>query len=45
MLSGDTFTQQVRALDDIFSGNNDQSGEVHVTLRNDLQNDRQVPAR
>lgn len=38
VLSGDTLTQQVRALDDLFSGNNDQSGEVHVTLRNDLQN-------
>ncbi len=38
VLSGDTFTQQVRALDDLFSGNNDRSGEIHVTLRNDLQN-------
>ena len=38
VLSGETFTQQVRALEDVFSGNNDQSGEVHVTLRSDLQN-------
>ena len=45
VLSGDTFTQQVRALDDIFSGTNDQSGAVHVTLRDDFQDDRQVPAR
>ena len=37
VLSGDTFTQQVRALDEMFSGTNDQSGTVHVTLRNDFQ--------
>jgi penicillin-binding protein A len=38
VLSGDTFTQQVRALDDLFSGTNDQSGAVNVTLRSDFQN-------
>jgi peptidoglycan glycosyltransferase len=39
VLSGDTFTQQVRALDDIFTdAATDQSGDVQVTLRNDMQN-------
>jgi peptidoglycan glycosyltransferase len=38
VLSGDTFTQQVRALDDIFSSNNDQAGTVNITLREDMQN-------
>jgi penicillin-binding protein A len=38
VLSGDTFTQQVRALDDIFTGEAvDQSGDVRVTLRQDMQ--------
>ncbi len=38
VLSGDTFTQQLRALDDIFSSTNDQSGQIQLTLREDLQN-------
>ena len=39
VLTGDTFTQQVRALDDLFtSGERDQSGEVRITLREDMQN-------
>jgi peptidoglycan glycosyltransferase len=37
VLSGDTFTQQVRALDDIFSRNNDNSGELRLTVREDMQ--------
>jgi peptidoglycan glycosyltransferase len=35
VLSGDTFTQQVRSLG---TSINDQSGEVRVTLRDDMQN-------
>jgi peptidoglycan glycosyltransferase len=38
VLTGDTFTQQVRALDDILSRNNDTSGEIRLTMRNDMQN-------
>jgi peptidoglycan glycosyltransferase len=38
VLSGDTFAQQVQALDEIFSGESDRSGSVGITLRNDLQN-------
>jgi penicillin-binding protein A len=37
VLTGDTFTQQVRAIDDIFNPNIDSSGEVRLTLRNDMQ--------
>lgn len=37
VLSGDTFRQQVRAIDDIFSSTNDTSGKVVLTLRNDMQ--------
>ncbi|MEO6571691.1 MAG: hypothetical protein ABIO83_09095, partial [Ilumatobacteraceae bacterium] len=37
VLTGDTFTQQVRAVEDIFSRNNDNSGSLHLTLRNDMQ--------
>ena len=37
VLTGDTFTQQVRALEDIFSRNNDNSGELRLTLREDMQ--------
>ncbi len=38
VLSGDTFTQQVQALDQIFSGEADRSGSIGITLRDDLQN-------
>ena len=37
VLTGDTFTPQVRALDDIFSTNNDNSGELRLTVREDMQ--------
>jgi peptidoglycan glycosyltransferase len=37
VLTGGTFSQQVRALDDILSTDNDQSGEVRLTLRDDMQ--------
>lgn len=37
VLTGDTFTQQVRALDDLFSRNNDNSGELRLTVRDDMQ--------
>jgi peptidoglycan glycosyltransferase len=37
VLSGDTFTQQVRALDDLFSRTNDTSGSIRLTMRDDLQ--------
>jgi peptidoglycan glycosyltransferase len=37
VLSGDTFTQQVRAFDEIFSSTNDQSGKVVLTMREDMQ--------
>lgn len=35
VLTGDTFTQQVRALEDLL--NPDNSGEIRLTLRNDMQ--------
>jgi peptidoglycan glycosyltransferase len=38
VLTGDTFTQNVRAIDDIFNPNIDTSGEVRLTMRNDMQN-------
>ena len=38
VLTGETFSQQVRALGDILSSENDQSGEVRLTLRQDMQN-------
>lgn len=38
VLLGDTFTQQIRALDDILSRRNDQSGTVVLTMREDMQN-------
>jgi peptidoglycan glycosyltransferase len=37
VLTGDTFTQQVRALDDLFSSSNDNSGELRLTVREDMQ--------
>ena len=37
MLTGDTFTQQIRALDNLFSQTNDNSGELRLTLRDDMQ--------
>ena len=37
VLTGDTFTQQVRALDDLFSRENDNSGEIRLTMREDMQ--------
>lgn len=37
VLTGDTFSQQVRALNDLFSRENDQSGEVRLTVRADMQ--------
>lgn len=37
VLTGGTFTQQVRALEDILSTQNDQSGEIRLTLREDMQ--------
>jgi penicillin-binding protein A len=37
VLTGDTFTQQVRALEDIFSPTIDNSGEVRLTVREDMQ--------
>jgi penicillin-binding protein A len=37
VLTGDTFTQQVRALEDLFSRNNDDSGELRLTVRDDMQ--------
>jgi peptidoglycan glycosyltransferase len=37
VLTGDTFTQQVRALGDILSPDTDRSGEVRLTLRDDMQ--------
>ncbi len=38
VLTGDTFTQQVRAIEDIFSPTRDNSGEIRLTLRHDMQN-------
>ena len=38
VLTGDTFTQQVRALEDILGRNSDNSGRLHLTLRDDMQN-------
>lgn len=37
VLTGDTFLQQVRALDEILSPEADLSGEVRLTLREDMQ--------
>jgi peptidoglycan glycosyltransferase len=37
VLTGETLTQQVRALEDILSPNTDNSGEVRLTLREDMQ--------
>ncbi len=37
VLTGDTFTQQVRALENILSRTNDNSGSLHLTLRADMQ--------
>ncbi len=37
VLTGDTFTQQVRAIDDLFGQSNDNSGELRLTLREDMQ--------
>jgi len=37
VLTGDTFTQQVRALENVLSRNNDNSGEIRLTLREDMQ--------
>ncbi len=39
VLAGDTITQQIRALEDLLSlSERDQSGEVRLTLRHDMQN-------
>ncbi|MCB0968812.1 MAG: hypothetical protein KDB37_18420, partial [Ilumatobacter sp.] len=37
VLTGETFAQQVRALEDILSTDNDQSGQIRLTLREDMQ--------
>jgi penicillin-binding protein A len=37
VLTGDTFTQQVLAIENIFGTSNDNSGQVRLTLREDLQ--------
>jgi peptidoglycan glycosyltransferase len=37
VLTGETFTQRVRALDDLLSRNIDNSGELRLTVRNDMQ--------
>ncbi len=37
VLTGDTFTQQVRAIENILSRTNDNSGEVRLTFREDMQ--------
>ena len=37
VLTGDTFTQQVRGLENILSRTNDNSGSLHLTLREDMQ--------
>ena len=37
VLTGDTFTQQVRAIEDILSRNNDNSGSLHLSVRDDMQ--------
>ncbi len=37
VLSGDTFTQRIRALDQILSRNNDNSGQIRLTMRADMQ--------
>ena len=37
VLTGDTFTQQIRALDNLFSQTNDNSGELRLTVREDMQ--------
>jgi peptidoglycan glycosyltransferase len=37
VLTGDTFTQQVRAIEDLLGRSNDNSGEIRLTLREDMQ--------
>jgi len=37
VLTGDTFTQQIRALDNLFGQTNDNSGELRLTVREDMQ--------
>jgi penicillin-binding protein A len=37
VLTGETFTQRVRALDDLLSRNIDNSGELRLTVRHDMQ--------
>jgi peptidoglycan glycosyltransferase len=37
VLTGDTFTQQVRAIEDLLGRSNDNSGSVRLTLREDMQ--------
>jgi peptidoglycan glycosyltransferase len=37
VLSGDTFSQQLGAIGDIFAGGGDQSGEVRLTVNEELQ--------
>jgi peptidoglycan glycosyltransferase len=37
VLTGTTFTQQVRALENLFGRTNDNSGELRLTLRHDMQ--------
>jgi len=38
LLTGDTFTQRVGAIENILSRNNDNSGSLHLTVRDDMQN-------
>jgi peptidoglycan glycosyltransferase len=37
ILTGDTFTQQVRAIEELFSLDNDNSGSIRLTMRHDMQ--------
>lgn len=37
VLTGDTFTQQVLAIENILGTNNDNSGELRLTMREDMQ--------
>ena len=38
VLTGDTLTQQIRSVEDILTPNPDTSGEIRLTLREDMQN-------
>lgn len=37
VLTGDTFTQQLLALENLFGGDSDASGQIRLTLREDMQ--------